>query len=56
VGSLAIKVLDQGVGGVRLEANAVVPIDDVAVGDADGIATVYVPPVGVLRLRTIRLD
>lgn len=43
MGSLAVQVLDQDVGGVGLERDAVVAVDDVAVEDFDVGAAVCVP-------------
>jgi len=53
---LAVEVLDEGVGGVGLEADAVVAVDDGAVEDVDGVAAVNVPAVGVLGLFAGGLD
>jgi hypothetical protein len=45
VGSLAVEVLDENVGTVWLEGDAVVTVDDVGVCDGDRGAAVDVPSV-----------
>jgi hypothetical protein len=56
VRTLAVEVLNKRVGGIGLEADTVISVDDVAVRDVNGIAAVDIPSVGVLCLLAARLD
>ena len=50
VRALTVEILDKCVGGVGFEADAIISVDDVAVRDADDVASVDVPSIGVLCL------
>lgn len=53
--ALTVKVLDESVGGVRFEANTIISVDNGAVQDVDGIASVDIPSICILRLLATRL-
>ena len=54
--ALAVEILDQCVGGVGFEADAIISVDNVTVRDMDGVAAVNIPSVSVLRLLPARLN
>lgn len=45
MGALAVKILNETVGAIWLERNAVVTIDDIAVCNRDGVTGMDVPSV-----------